>query len=120
MLILALNQVTFCPVIGDGLSEVTGLEYHEHIYAPYHEYAQGEYDRAIRQCRELLDKGIFCVLLREANRISLWISRAGLRKTTGGVSYRGAQVKENVAPAPAKPTGGMKYRGQSVRPVSEW
>ncbi|WP_287129001.1 hypothetical protein [Candidatus Cyanaurora vandensis] len=117
MLILTGEQVELCSVLMNGAT-VTGIEYLHKLYAPLGEYPQDEYIRALKYCREMLDKGIFCLVVREAHRISLWTAGKDLRKSAvTGATYRGTETTSSVhLPSAAKLQPAM-YRGQRVRPV---
>ncbi|WP_218080027.1 hypothetical protein [Anthocerotibacter panamensis] len=100
MFILTPDQVARCPLSLDdrGTALFSGLEYHGRVYTAIKEYPLSESHRALAHCRELLDQDICCLFLQEANKLSLWIAQAGLRKVgverPSGTTlrYRGAAI----------------------------
>jgi len=100
MLILTEKQISHCMVAMEG-SEIlgSGIEFNKRIYAATtYEFPLKNMKQALMQCRILLDQGVFCLVVQESHKISLWIQRADLRRAdppvaTKPLSYRGSPLR---------------------------
>jgi hypothetical protein len=130
MFILTSDQISPCTVTtGDNTESKKGIEFKQKVFALSMTYTQQEYKTALNRCRQFLDQGVFCIIVQEANKLSLWIQQVNLQKVEASnapkpMTYRGSVVSEKSKVVPQsgamiKPSRSpdtepqvIKYRGQ--------